>query len=594
MACLTTLALAPVLAVTTTSAPASAAPLPADYSASAHGDLVGLSATLLGLPSLANARIGHSLADVDSTRASGDVMADAANLDASLLFGGVNVPVGRQRATAAPKSDPAPDSLLGSSLDVLDPVVDVGVIGVDTYADYTSDNACPPAVGNERVLSDSRTELAGATLVSAGGLGNLASVGASTFHSTTKLVDDGDGGSDVVSTTEAVLGDIRLLGNTVRVNVGSTPSTPVRVVARSNGTTGTVQLVNPPTITATVGATQTPIPLNGNAVTIATGNPLVTVTLNAFNQNSVVNTGSGAAASADLQYLLRARVNVLPVIPGTPVANVDLNLAPLSVRAQAPAGGVECSTPDAQAPGAPAITDPSAGDEVTDRTPTITGTGAEPGSTVTVYGTDDATVLCTDVTVGADGTWSCSPDDDLPLGSVTVRATSTDASGNESPRSAPVTFTIVASPDTEAPATPVILTPAQGGTTDDKTPTVSGTAEPGSTVTVSENGTEVCTAQTNGLGVWSCTPATDLAEGEHTFDAIAEDAAGNKSEADSVTFTINDTTAPNPPVISSPADGDAIDDTTPTVTGTAEPGSTVTVTEGGTTICTTQADGTGN
>lgn len=59
-------------------------------------------------------------------------------------------------------------------------------------------------------------------------------------------------------------------------------------------------------------------------------------------------------------------------------------------------------------------------------------------------------------------------------------------------------------------------------------------------------------------------------------------------------FAPVDTTAPVAPVITSPTEGSSTGDTTPTVTGTGEPGATIKVTEGGTTICTATvaADGT--
>ena len=88
---------------------------------------------------------------------------------------------------------------------------------------------------------------------------------------------------------------------------------------------------------------------------------------------------------------------------------------------------------------------------------------------------------------------------------------------------------------------------------------------------------------------WTCTPTTPISEGDHTFEAVAEDQAGNTSTPDTVDFTVTgdttpppgDTTAPDAPVITTPAQGSSTTDTTPTVSGTAEPGSTVTVTEGG-------------
>ncbi|SFB44203.1 hypothetical protein SAMN05192575_112125, partial [Nocardioides alpinus] len=68
-----------------TAAPASAAPLPAAYSADAHADIVELDAQVLGQGSLADAAIGHSRSSVASTSAGGTSDARSSNLDAALL-----------------------------------------------------------------------------------------------------------------------------------------------------------------------------------------------------------------------------------------------------------------------------------------------------------------------------------------------------------------------------------------------------------------------------------------------------------------------------------------------------------------------------
>ncbi|MGR0189233.1 hypothetical protein, partial [Azospirillum aestuarii] len=67
------------------------------------------------------------------------------------------------------------------------------------------------------------------------------------------------------------------------------------------------------------------------------------------------------------------------------------------------------------------------------------------------------------------------------------------------------------------------------------------------------------------------------ANGANPVSATATDAAGNTSSAGTQSLTI-DTTNPNAPVVTSAA---LTNSATPTVTGTAEAGSTVTVTVGG-------------
>jgi len=189
-------------------------------------------------------------------------------------------------------------------------------------------------------------------------------------------------------------------------------------------------------------------------------------------------------------------------------------------------------TIDSVAPDAPVIQTPADGSSTSDTTPLITGT-AEANSDVTVYDTDGTTVLCT-TTADGTGAWSCTSAS-LTEGPHTITATSTDAAGNTSPADS-VTFTV----DTTAPTAPVITGPADGETVGDTMPAITGTAEPGSTVTVTEGGTELCTATADAQGTWSCSPATALPDGDHTITATATDDADNTSLAsDPVTFTVD-------------------------------------------------------
>ncbi|WP_051265817.1 Ig-like domain-containing protein [Nakamurella lactea] len=242
-------------------------------------------------------------------------------------------------------------------------------------------------------------------------------------------------------------------------------------------------------------------------------------------------------------------------------------------------------TVDTTAPVAPVITAPADGSTTTDPTPPISGT-AEPLSTVTV--TVDGTVIGTADADGA-GNWTLTPTAPLPDGEHTATATATDAAGNVSPASAPVTF----STDASAPAAPVITAPADGSSTNDTTPDITGSAEANSTVTVSVDGTVIGTVDADGAGAWTLTPTTPLAPGPHTASATATDAAGNVSVPSApVSFTV-DTTAPPAPVITAPVDGSSTNDTTPDITGSAEANSTVTVSIDGAVVGTAAADGAG-
>ena len=225
---------------------------------------------------------------------------------------------------------------------------------------------------------------------------------------------------------------------------------------------------------------------------------------------------------------------------------------------------------------APAITSPKDGDVTNEKPLVITGTGQEPGDTVTVKDGDND--VC-HAEVLANGTWSCQAS--LDDGSHTLVAVETTPDGKDSPESAPVEVEI----DTVAPHVPVITGPKDGDTVTDDSVTVTGTGDPDSTITVKDGDKVVCTAEVHENGEWSCEVTLD--DGDHTLTAVATDEAGNQSDPSApVTITV-DTGAPDVPVITGPKDGDVTNDKPVVVTGTGEPGTTITVKDGDTDVCTT-------
>ncbi|MFW2795092.1 Ig-like domain-containing protein, partial [Acinetobacter baumannii] len=226
-------------------------------------------------------------------------------------------------------------------------------------------------------------------------------------------------------------------------------------------------------------------------------------------------------------------------------------------------------TLDTAAPSAPVI-DPVNG------TDPITGT-AEPGSTVTVTypNGDTATVVA-----GPDGSWSV-PNPGLNDGDE-VEAIATDPAGNPSlpgtaivdavgPNTDGVNFTV----DSVTSDNVINASEASGNVT------VTGVlknvpADAANTVvTVVINGQTYTATVDSAAGTWTVSvPGSGLvADTDKTIDAKVTftDAAGNSSSVnDTQTYTV-DTTAPDAPVIN-PVNG------TDPITGTAEPGSTVTVT----------------
>ncbi|MBU1345422.1 MAG: autotransporter domain-containing protein [Alphaproteobacteria bacterium] len=236
------------------------------------------------------------------------------------------------------------------------------------------------------------------------------------------------------------------------------------------------------------------------------------------------------------------------------------------------------------APAAPVIATPTAGQVATTQTPVVSGSAAA-NTRVTVR--EGATVLATPMADGA-GDWSATSAA-LGQGAHTITATAADVAGNTSAASAAVSFTV----DTIGPPAPVIAAPVAGQLLTTATPTLSGTAEPGATVTVRDGATVVATTTASGGGGWSATSAT-LGQGSHTLTATARDAAGNTGPAStSVSFTI-DTDVPQVPTITTPVDNSSTTQTTPTYSGMAEAGATVTVFVDGTSIGATSADGSGD
>ncbi|MCO4063700.1 Ig-like domain repeat protein [Pseudomonas aeruginosa] len=304
-------------------------------------------------------------------------------------------------------------------------------------------------------------------------------------------------------------------------NTGGQGSTTVDAIAP---TTPTVNLSNGSSLSGTAEPGSTVILTDGN------GNPIAEVT---------------ADGSGNWTYT-----------PSTPIANGTV----VNVVAQDAAGNSSPGasvTVDSQAPAAPVL-NPSNGT-------TLSGT-AEPGATVTL--TDGNGNPIGQVTADGSGNWSFTPGTPLANGTV-VNATASDPTGNTS---APATTTV----DSVAPAAPVV-NPSNGAE-------ISGTAEPGATVTLTDgSGNPIGQVTADGSGNWSFTPSTPLADGT-VVNATATDPAGNTGGQGSTTV---DAIAPATPTVNL-SNGSSL-------SGTAEPGSTVILTDGnGNPIAEVTADGSGN
>ena len=83
--------------------------------------------------------------------------------------------------------------------------------------------------------------------------------------------------------------------------------------------------------------------------------------------------------------------------------------------------------------------------------------------------------------------------------------------------------------DKEAPDAPVVNEPVY---TFDQTPTIKGSAEAGSTVTLTNSsGVQVCSVTASSTSAWQCEITPALAIGPATFSLTATDGSGNESES---------------------------------------------------------------
>ncbi|MCP2590181.1 Ig-like domain-containing protein, partial [Klebsiella pneumoniae] len=128
-----------------------------------------------------------------------------------------------------------------------------------------------------------------------------------------------------------------------------------------------------------------------------------------------------------------------------------------------------------------------------------------------------------------------------------------------------------------------------GGLTNDATPTISGTAQAGTTVTIYDGTTVLGKVVVGADGKWSFT-LPKLSDGEHSLSTTVSDTKGHTSgHSPDFVLTVDTTVAPvsdlqvtddvaqhTGPLTS----GGLTNDATPALSGTAEAGSTVTIYDG--------------
>lgn len=237
------------------------------------------------------------------------------------------------------------------------------------------------------------------------------------------------------------------------------------------------------------------------------------------------------------------------------------------------------------------------GDKTDDRRPTLTGV-AQKGTIV--YLKDGDKIIGSAKADEKTGVWTMEPEQDLSDGphKLTLVAKETFA-GKE--RWGDETQAIDIIIGDNAPGVPVIGSViddvgsitgniANGGVTDDKRPTLNGTADANSIVTLFVDGKAAGSVRADADGRWSLTPLADLADGMHKLTVTASDDKGNSS-IETTNWDITVDTMIDTPTITRIYDnygsktgdipnGGKTDDLRPDLFGKAEPGSVVKVYNG--------------
>lgn len=222
-------------------------------------------------------------------------------------------------------------------------------------------------------------------------------------------------------------------------------------------------------------------------------------------------------------------------------------------------------------------------------TVTVKGT-AEPNSTVSIY---DGDVLVGTATTDNDGNWTyTSPT--LTDGLHTLSIKATDAAGNVSDVSEPITIKI----DTQKPNAPVAnLQDGRNGNINTSTPTIAGEGEPGSVITIYNNGVPVATVTAGPDGKWNYTFNPGLTDGKYSIYTTSTDVAGNTSVPGS-TFVVKVDTehpaTPTAPKLQDEHNNGQVKTNKPTLKGNAEPDATVTIYDNGIPVATVECDENGD
>ncbi|MBS6212428.1 MAG: large repetitive protein, partial [Proteus hauseri] len=545
---------------------------------------------------------------------------------------------------------------IGASITIRDKGVDIGTTQVDESGNWSFTPDAPLTQGQHiftAVATDQAGNMGGVSSSFTLELDSIApqppiistvldntapTTGAITNGQTTNETRPALSGTGEVGATITVLSDGQPIGTTTVGAGGIWNFTPTDALSNGPHTL---------TVTATDSAGNTSLASNGFGLivdTISPGIPIISQVAddigpltgslnNGQTTNDAQPTLSGRAEANSTiiiydngTYLGTAPVDANGAWNFTPTAGLGNGNHALTMTATDAAGNVSQSSAafniivDTVAPLAPTIIQAvddvqpgtgtlSSGAWTNDTRPLLSGS-TEANARVAIY--DNGTLLGT-VTATIDGTWEYLPST-LSNGQHTFTAIATDAAGNIGATSRGFIINI----DTTPPPIPQLISVIDdiaggvfnaalnnGQLTNDARPTLNGTAEAGSTVSIYDGNTLLGTALVQGNNSWTFTPTTPLATGSHTFTVTATDAAGNTSGATAGFTVVVDTTAPAQPSISSIIDdvgpntgaigsNQPTNDSRPTLNGSTEANARVDIYDNGSFVISVTADSTGN
>ena len=238
-----------------------------------------------------------------------------------------------------------------------------------------------------------------------------------------------------------------------------------------------------------------------------------------------------------------------------------------------------------------------------DNMPTIKGT-AEAGIKVNIY---DNGKWIGDAKADANGNWNFTPSISaaLPDGkhSITAVAENTLGVNSEPSNAANIDVDTVTPKPTIDSITDnveggVYKGDVKGGLTNDNRPVFKGSAEKGAFIELFDNGKVIGTTEAGEDGKWTIQPKEPMADGKHDMVVQATDLAGNRSRSDQsssdvetnagvvkITAVCDDVAGYNGKVGNILGVNNGLtNDSTPTIKGTAKPGTTITIKDGNSVI----------